>query len=78
MPEIKADLRVDARGQFCPMPVLNAKRGLALLLPGQVMEILATDVAAESDIRALVERLGHTIVQIDRAEGLNRFFVRKS
>ncbi|MHB8834225.1 MAG: sulfurtransferase TusA family protein [Candidatus Methylomirabilia bacterium] len=78
MPEIKADLVVDTRGQTCPMPVLNTKRGLARLLPGQVMEVLATDFGSESDIGALVQRLGHTIVQIDRSEKLCRFFIRRA
>jgi TusA-related sulfurtransferase len=78
MAEIKVDLVVDTRGQACPMPVLSTKRGLAQLLPGQVMEVLATDFGSESDIGALTERLGHTIVGIDRSEGLFRFVIRKS
>jgi TusA-related sulfurtransferase len=78
MSEIKIDLVVDTRGQACPMPVLNTKRGLAKLLPGQVVEILATDFGSESDIGVLVQRLGHTIVKTDRSEGLFRFFIRKS
>jgi TusA-related sulfurtransferase len=78
MPEIKTDLVVDTRGQACPMPVLNTKRGLAQLLPGQVMEVVATDFGSESDITALVQRLGHTIVEIARSEGVFRFLIRKS
>lgn len=78
MPEIKVDLVVDTRGQSCPMPVLNTKRGLARLLPGEVMEVMATDSGSESDISALVQRLGHAIVETDRSEGLFRFLIRKS
>jgi TusA-related sulfurtransferase len=75
---MKADLVVDTRGQACPMPVLSTKRGLAQLLPGQIVEVLATDFGSESDIVALAERLGHTILEIVRGEGLFRFFIRKS
>lgn len=78
MDEIKTALVVDTRGQACPMPVLNTKRGLAQLHPGQVMEVLATDFGSESDIGTLVQRLGHVIVGLDRSEGLFRFFIRKS
>lgn len=78
MSEVKVDLVVDTKGQACPMPVLNTKRGLAQLLPGQVMEVLATDFGSESDISALAQRLGHTIVGIDRSGGLFRFLIRKS
>ena len=78
MPGIKVDLVVDTRGQACPMPVLNTKRGLAQLLPGQIMEVLANDFGSESDISALTQRLGHTIVGMERNEGLYRFLIRKS
>lgn len=78
MTEIKIDRIVDTRGQACPMPVLNTKRALMQLLPGQVIEVLATDFGSESDITALVERLGHTIVANERGEGLSRFLIRKS
>lgn len=78
MPGIKVDLVVDTRGQACPMPVLNTKRGLTQLQSGQVMEVLATDFGSESDIGALTERLGHTILEVGRSEGLFRFFIRKS
>ena len=78
MPEIKIDLVVDTQGQACPMPVLNTKRGLARLLPGQVLEVLATDFGSESDISTLALRLGHTIVAVERSEGLCRFYIRKS
>jgi len=78
MSELKVDLVVDTRGQACPMPVLNTKRGLAKLLPGQVMEVLATDFGSESDIGVLVQRLGHTIITTDRSDGLYRFYIRKS
>ena len=78
MPEIKADMVIDTRGQACPMPVLSTKRGLAQLLPGQVLEVLTTDFGAESDIAVLIQRLGHSIVETDRSGGLFRFLIRKS
>lgn len=78
MPEVKIDLVVDTRGQACPMPVLNTKRGLEKLLPGQVMEVIATDFGSESDIGVLVDRLGHTIVGTNRSAGLFRFLIRKA
>jgi len=78
MPGIKVDLVVDTRGQACPMPVLSTKRGLARLLPGQVVEILASDFGSESDIGALAQRLGHTIVETDRSDGWYRFLIRKT
>jgi TusA-related sulfurtransferase len=78
MPEAKIDLVVDTRGQACPMPVLSTKRGLGKLLPGQIMEVIATDFGSESDIGVLVSRLGHTIVRTDRSGGLLRFLIRKT
>ena len=77
MDVIVADLSVDTRGQACPMPVLSTKRALAGMAPGQVLEVLATDFGAESDIPVLARRLGHTVLAVLRPAGELRFLIRK-
>ncbi len=38
---IKPDKVVDARGQACPGPLLEAKRAIADLPPGAILEVLS-------------------------------------
>lgn len=34
---------VDARGTACPGPLLEAKKAIGLIMPGEVMEVLSAD-----------------------------------
>ncbi|MGA9524705.1 MAG: sulfurtransferase TusA family protein [Myxococcaceae bacterium] len=53
---------VDATGKACPMPILELARALRDLEIGQTLELLATDPAAEADLKAFCERTGHVLV----------------
>ena len=41
--QIKADKTVDARAMACPGPLLEAKKGIAGVAVGKVLEILSGD-----------------------------------
>ena len=45
------DRLLDARGQNCPMPLVNARKEIAQLAPGQVLKILATDRGSVADFQ---------------------------
>lgn len=77
MPEIKADQVLDAKGLNCPMPVLKTKKALDGIQAGQVLEVVATDPGSKSDIPALLNRLGHELVDTREEGGVISFFIRK-
>lgn len=47
---------VDARGLFCPEPLVLARRALKQHAAGRVLEVWATDPLASLDIEALCAR----------------------
>jgi len=47
---LKSDKLVDARGTACPGPLLAAKKAVADIQPGQIMEILSSDEGTTNDI----------------------------
>lgn len=73
----KADSILDVRGLVCPMPVLKTKKALDALETGQTIEVLATDVASKADVPALLQRLGHELIEIKEVSGVISFFIRK-
>jgi len=77
MTDIKAAITIDTSGLACPMPVLHTKRALDKICRGEILEVIATDLASEADIPVLIERLGHELVEVKRAGGLLYFFIRK-
>lgn len=46
------EMRVDARGLRCPLPVIRLASAARLALPGTVVTVLSTDPAAEPDVAA--------------------------
>jgi TusA-related sulfurtransferase len=48
--ELKVDKVVDARGTACPGPLLEAKRAMASVPMGGIMEVLSSDEDSNDDI----------------------------
>lgn len=59
---IRPNAQLDARGLFCPMPILKASKMLESLHPGETLEVLADDPAAPSDFVAFSNQTGHALV----------------
>ncbi|MFA7467631.1 MAG: sulfurtransferase TusA family protein [Desulfotomaculaceae bacterium] len=75
---IKADKIVDARGTSCPGPILAAKKSIAEVQTGQVMEVLASDSGTKKDIPAWCKKTGNEFLGLVDDAGTYRLFVRKT
>lgn len=74
---LKPDRVIDARGQFCPAPVLRARAEIDQLQSGQVLELLASDPASREDVPRWAKRTGHALLEL-REEGSDlTFLIRK-
>jgi len=54
---------VDARGLHCPLPILRAKKALALMESGQHLKVIATDTGSLRDFQAFAGQTGNTLVE---------------
>ena len=74
--------QLDARGLNCPMPVVNARRELWTLQPGQVLKVVATDRGSVADFQGWakvaknVELVGQETESIDGASVYVHFVKR--
>lgn len=57
-----ADKDIDLSGLNCPLPILRAKKALAELESGQVLEVLATDPGAPKDFEAFCRQTGNALL----------------
>lgn len=73
MIETTSMARLDARGLFCPMPILKASQMIEKLRTGDRLEVLADDPAAPSDFVAFSKRTGHPLVENTEESGVFRF-----
>ena len=51
MPDLRSDDTLGARGLKCPMPVVEARRKVHELEPGQVLRVISTDRGSIRDFR---------------------------
>lgn len=69
---------VDARGLYCPQPVLKSKKKLKTLNVGQVLEILTTDPGSKRDIPAWANVTGQQLlISEERGSKEFRFLVKR-
>jgi tRNA 2-thiouridine synthesizing protein A len=68
---------VDARGTSCPGPILAAKKGIADVRVGEIMEVLATDSGTQKDLPAWARKVGHEYLGLVEEPGYTKLFVKK-
>jgi len=74
---LTVDKRVDARGTACPGPLLEAKRGMADVPAGGIMEVLSSDEGTNDDIPLWAGKVGHEYLGNVEEAGYWRLFVKK-
>lgn len=77
-PNAKADRSLDCIGLYCPEPVFRTRLELDTMALGETLEVVADDPAAESDIKSLVKRLGHVLVDVDSRDRVTRILIQKA
>ena len=70
----RVDTRVDASGQFCPLPVLKAKKTLSNMNDGHVLHLISTDPESSHDLQEWSQLRGHTVL-LQWSEGKSLHFL---
>ena len=71
-------ITVDARGQSCPGPLVTLHKALRDAQRGDLLELLATDPGARSDVPSWATLSGNELVESNESDGLLRFVIRKA
>ena len=69
---------LDARGLNCPLPILRAKKAIAAMDDGEVLEITATDPGSVKDLDSFCSQTGNQMLSSERANGVFVFHIRKA
>lgn len=75
--DVKPSRTLDCIGLYCPEPVFRTRLELDKMAVGEVLEMLADDPAAEEDIKSLVKRTGHELLELSKKGIILRFLIRK-
>ncbi len=74
---LQAEQVIDARGTACPGPLLEAKRGMAKVSKGGIMEVLSSDEGTNDDIPLWCKKIGHEYLGTVEEAGYWRLFVKR-
>jgi TusA-related sulfurtransferase len=81
MPETAAKVAsarvVDARGSFCPGPLMALIGAIKEGMVGDVIEVWSSDQGSRRDIPFWVNKAGHELAALAEELGYTRFVIRK-
>ena len=69
--------QVDARGLSCPMPVVRTAQAIKALVPGDLLEVFATDPGSVKDMAAWARSTGNELVEQTTDGAVFRFVFRR-
>ena len=69
---------IDARGSFCPGPLMELIRAIRESEPGTVLAVWSTDAGSRTDIPKWVAKAGHTLVGLVARDGYDEIVVEKT
>ena len=72
------DETLDASGLNCPLPILRAKKTLAGMESGQVLQVIATDPGSVKDFEAFARQTGNALLESTSDAGRFVYLIRKS
>jgi tRNA 2-thiouridine synthesizing protein A len=68
---------IDARGSFCPGPLMELIRAIRESQVGDVLAVLSSDAGSRSDIPKWVAKAGHRLIGVTARGGYDEIVVEK-
>ena len=68
---------VDARGSFCPGPLMELIAAMKMSAVGDEIEVLSTDKGSATDIPEWINKVKHEHLRTEEVDGVWHVFVKK-
>ena len=75
--EVPVNRTIDARGSYCPGPLMELIRAIREGSVGDVIAVWSSDAGSRLDIPKWVEKAGHRLVGIESRDGYDEIVVEK-
>ena len=72
-----AEIKVDCRGETCPVPLVETRKALRKAQQGDIVEVIGTHPSSKKEIPMAVKALGLELVEVKDEEGFWRIRIRK-
>ncbi|MFA5370400.1 MAG: sulfurtransferase TusA family protein [Sideroxydans sp.] len=71
------DVALDVRKLACPLPILRAKKALAEMSAGQVLQVVATDKGSPRDFMDFCSKTGNELLSSTERNAEFVFLIRR-
>jgi len=78
MEAITITKEIDARGSFCPGPLMELIRNVKMAQVGDVIAVISGDEGSKKDIPAWIAKAGQEYLGSEPTADATRFIVRKT
>ncbi len=75
--DLEPTLTLDARGLFCPEPVMLLHSHIKKIASGEALKIIATDPSTQRDVPKFCLFLGHELVHESMVDNQYEYLVRR-
>jgi len=72
-----ADVRVDCRGETCPVPLVEVRKALRKASSGDLVEVVGTHPASKEEIPMAVKALGLEVVSVQGTDDDWKICIRR-
>jgi TusA-related sulfurtransferase len=72
-----AEIKVDCKGETCPVPLVETRKALRKAEPGDIVEVIGTHPASKKEIPMAVKALGLELVELTEEGDTWRIRIRK-
>jgi tRNA 2-thiouridine synthesizing protein A len=72
----KIDVELDAKGKFCPMPIVMLQKASKKACSGQIIKLEATDPGSKRDVPAWARKTGNTILETKEDGDVLTFIIK--
>ena len=72
-----AEIKVDCRGETCPIPLVETRKALRKAKEGDIVEVIGTHPASKKEIPMAVKSLGLELIDVQEEGELWKIRIRK-
>ena len=72
-----AEIKVDCRGETCPVPLVETRKALRKAKEGDIVEVFGTHPASKKEIPMAVKALGLELIDVQEEGGMWKIRIRK-
>jgi len=72
-----AEIKVDCRGETCPVPLVETRKALRKAKEGDIVEVIGTHPASKKEIPMAVKALGLKLIDVQEEGELWKIKIRK-